>query len=113
MNSDSKVIINYLDKNILQDGVQSFNTFNPVDVRKETGGVEYLANLVITMSGVEVDDARKETLKNIIMALPDGATLATLVKAIKENEAEQLGVSPEIYETLMLFLSDLNNGELK
>lgn len=86
------------------------NIFNPLVFRTDPGWVDFITDLLIDMVDIEVDDAKKEALKNIIANLPEGSTMAGLITAIKNYEASQLGISPDAYDALAPVLISLSQA---
>lgn len=77
------------------------NALNPLDVRYQPNGIDYLVNMLINMIDGPVDFTKREMLKNVISALPPGATMATLIANVKEEESRQLGINIEAYDALV------------
>ncbi|EFG2528765.1 hypothetical protein ACTBUP_003506 [Escherichia coli] len=85
------------------------NIFNPLVFRTDSDWVDFITDLLIDMADIEVDDAKKEALRNIIANLPEGSTMAGLITAIKNYEANQLGISPDAYDALTPVLGSLSH----
>ncbi|ELP8114098.1 hypothetical protein Xmlh_13105 [Xanthomonas axonopodis pv. melhusii] len=75
-------------------------TFNPLSCRAEPGGVEWLVDFMSELAGVPLTDTKKSTLRTLIEGLPAGASLASLISAVKASEARELGISLDQYDAL-------------
>lgn len=82
------------------------NTFNPMALNNAENE-DFLINLFTQTADVNVNDNEREELKKILSSLPEGATVATLIKEIRTKEAEKFGVKPEHFESLMPLLKAL------
>ncbi len=85
------------------------NIFNPLDARYQPDGIDFLVNMLISMIDGPVDCAKKEMLKDVISALPPGATMATLIANLKEEESRRLGINIEVYDALSTLTEVLTN----
>jgi len=78
----------------------SDNTFNILDIRTPENE-EFIAGLIIDASGAQVNQEEREELKALVHSLPEGATMASLIKELKRVEAERLGLSETTFEALL------------
>ncbi|MBK3865186.1 hypothetical protein G3A40_36130 [Paraburkholderia aspalathi] len=75
-------------------------SFNPVTLKNQPGGVDSLVTLLGNVAGVTLSDEQRTTLHTLIDALPEHATMADLIRAVKTAEAAQLGIPLEHYDAL-------------
>ncbi|MGC0987138.1 hypothetical protein WKH15_21720 [Pantoea agglomerans] len=88
----------------------SNNTFNILDIRTPENE-EFIAGLIIEASGAQVNQEEKEELKALIHSLPEGATMASLIKEMKRAEAEKVGLNETTFEALLPLFTALHRME--
>lgn len=72
--------------------------FNPLAMAKENA--DFIVEFLGRMPGVKLSESKKKVLLSIVESLPDGASMHTLLDAIKAQEAAELGITVEQYDAL-------------
>lgn len=92
----------------------SNNTFNILDIRTPENE-DFIAGMILEASGAQVNQEEREELKALIRSLPEGATMASLIKELKRVEAEKVGLSETTFEALLPLFTALHriNDEQK
>lgn len=72
------------------------NTFNVLDFRTPQNE-DFLVDRIIEVSGSEINEEGREELKALIRSLPEGATMATLVKEVMLSALQRMKPGQEIY----------------
>lgn len=85
----------------------SNNTFNILDIRTPENE-DFIAGMILEATGAEVNQEEREELKALIRSLPEGATMASLIKELKRVEAERIGLSETTFEALLPLLTALH-----
>ncbi|WP_322075475.1 hypothetical protein [Burkholderia cenocepacia] len=84
-------------------GASPSSVFNPLALplaAKEPKDREYLVDLLPRFAGVELNEKQRDMLRTVLETLPPGASMASLMLAIKQKEAEMLGITPQQYDAL-------------
>lgn len=85
----------------------SNNTFNILDIRTPENE-DFIAEFIIEASDAQVNQEEREELKALIHSLPEGATMASLIKELKRVEAERVGLTETTFEALLPLFSALH-----
>lgn len=75
-------------------------SFNPLSCRAVPGGVDWLVDFLSQLAGMPLTDTKKDALRELIEGLPTGASLGSLISAVKASEAREMGISVDQYDAL-------------